>query len=176
MNRLVVLVPLVLALTAFDAHCILRLLRENQELQAKVGSLTAAKLPPRKVATVENSNAENDCARQARQLFGIEAAEGGWPSSTALNYSHHYNARLNKCFVKIDSSQFIASKNAVQGVFTVGTRILEAFENKQYGYCYYTLLSDTASMPCFVTLASGQQRYIPSAEEFMALMTDYIMN
>ena len=110
------------------------------------------------------------------RLFGIEAAEGGWPNSTALNYSYHYNARLNKCFVKIDSHQFIASKSAVQGVFTVGTHILEAFENKQYGYCYYTLLSNNAPMPCFMTLASGQQRYIPSAEEFMALMRDYIMN
>jgi hypothetical protein len=176
MNRLVVLVPVVLGLTAFDAHCILRLLKENQELQAKVGSLSAPKLPSRKLAAVENSNAENECARQARQVFGIEAAEGGWPKSTTLDYSYHYNARLNKCFVKIDSRQFIAPNSAAQGVFTVGTHILDAFANKQYGYCYYTLLSDTATMPCFVTLASGQQKSVRSPEEFLGLMTDYIMN
>ena len=75
--------------------------------------------------------------------------------------ANHYNQKLNKCFMQVESSD----------VMGTGKTISDAFEGKVYAVL--GLRGDEVKK-CSVTLPSGEERICHSSEEFDALVKQYM--
>ena len=81
-------------------------------------------------------------------------------------YTNHYNQKLNKCFVRLNSTK--ASGN----VLNTYTAVLDAFEGRQYAE-YFGGIGDNAK-PNVCTSTSDETKYCHSLQEFEALVMAYM--
>jgi hypothetical protein len=143
---------LLLAITAgCNQDKIARLVRENRELAAKLDAVS-------KTTTLE---LQEKCANQARAVF----REMGWDKKPFALYTNHYNRKLNKCFIRIESREF------TRNVPSIAVSISDAFEGKGYAEYFWNNTQgkkywDVKPFICNVTQLSGEERPCTSQEEF----------
>jgi hypothetical protein len=114
---------------------------------------------------------QEKCARQARQDF----TQLGWDKDSWANFSNHYNERLNKCFVLIESTD----AKTVPGTIFQSKHLEDAFEGKVFGdYSWHTQEGkkywEVPPSECTVTLPSREQKVCNSSEEFDELIRTYM--
>jgi hypothetical protein len=134
---------------------------QNRELTAKLEFLTKTR----------SLDLQEQCAKQSREVF----KSGKWDKDPLADYTNHYNAKLNKCFIEIQSTD---AKTAPPAIFTNKT-VSDAFEGKGYGE--YMWKSDRVKkygevppLQCKVTLLSGEEKFCHSSDEFDQLIKQYM--
>ena len=141
-----------------------------REQQVRLTEITA------KIATSEVNAKSNllgyqeKCAEQARKAFN----DLGYKPNDMAGYENHYNTKLNKCFVVVESTD---AKFAP----TIWTHksLFDAYEGKGYGdYSWHTVKDkkywEVAPFMCKVVLPSGDDKYCNSNDEFEALIKGYM--
>ena len=115
---------------------------------------------------------QSKCAKQAQEEFNSE----GWSKDALAGFTNHYNAKLNKCFIQVDSTD---PKTAGDGTIFTSTTVSDAFVGKVYGE--YNWKSDkvkkyweVAPFMCKVTSPSGQETFCHSDDEFKTAMKQYM--
>jgi hypothetical protein len=114
---------------------------------------------------------QDRCAKQAEHEFlSLGHRKGG----TDI-YANHYNAKLNKCFMLIESTD----ARTTPGTIWTKKNLSDAFEGKVYGdYAWHTdkVKKDREVPPirCKVTLPSGEEKVCASSDEFDALIKIYV--
>jgi hypothetical protein len=115
------------------------------------------------VSKATSIDLQSKCAKQAQEAFKRDGFEG----EKGASFSNHYNQKLNKCFVQVESVDW---KTAPGTVFT--NKVLsDAFEGKVYAE--YMWRSDKVKkywevppLRCSVTLLSGEEKDCHSSDEF----------
>jgi hypothetical protein len=147
----------VLGLMLFGTGCnpdrIARLEKENKELAAKLDAAL-------KTANLE---LQQKCAQQS----SVEFKGQGWERDPMTNITNHYNAKVNKCFIKVTS----INSHEQPHVLTVTKTVMDAFEGKVYGeYMWINNRGKQDSLvepaECRVTSLSGEETVCNSIEEF----------
>jgi hypothetical protein len=116
-----------------------------------------------------NLETQGKCARQAQVAF----TEAGWKRSASVDYTNHYNAELNKCFIEITNNEI------EHGQPSRSILLADAFEEKEYG-SYLWINSqgkkwwEVSPLECEVTLISGEKQHCASSEEFDKLVNTYM--
>jgi hypothetical protein len=131
--------------------------RQVQELSAKLNSQTNA----------ADFDLQAKCAKQALDVWKA----GGWDKKKLATYSNHYNEKLQKCFMRIDTSTEEA------GADVTFETVMDAFESKGYAEFIWKVdhkSGDTGSMRCSAILPSGEAIKCTSPEEFDALVKQYM--
>ncbi len=129
--------------------------QQVQELNAKLD----------RVAKNANLDLQGKCAEQALKAW----KSGAWEKLQNATYSNHYNASMNKCFMRIDNS--IPDRSGA--VFT-SDRIVDAYEGKVYGELTWKLDEAGNAMRCKATLPTGEAVQCTSPEEFDALIEPFM--
>jgi len=145
--------------TACNQDKIARLEKQNQELAAKVEA----------ILKTANLDAQAKCAQQARIAF----SESGLDKQAMRGYTNHYNQRLNKCFVKLNSL-----KGEGKGLATY-KQVQDAFEGKSYAEYFSANIKgepvwSVKPTVCLVTMQSGEEKYCESDKEFEELVRVYM--
>jgi hypothetical protein len=152
---------LVLLGTGCNQDRIVQLEKQNKELVAKLESLN-------KAASIEM---QQKCAQQSKAEFN----RSGFDKDDTANFTNHYNAKLNKCFVEM----FSMKSHRTPYVPTVYRSVSDAFEGKTYGeYMWINDLGkkywEVKPFVCKVTLLSGEDKYCESDREFEELIKVYM--
>jgi hypothetical protein len=115
---------------------------------------------------------QGECAKQAR----LEYNEGGWKKEQMAGFTNHYNEKMNKCFMLIEST---TPSTAKDGTFFTNKTLSDAFEGQNYGL--YVWQSDKKKkywevppFECDVTLPSGEKKMCQSSDEFGELIKVYM--
>lgn len=113
---------------------------------------------------------QGKCAEQARKAFDAL----GFGVNDMADYSNHYNAKLNKCMMRLEHQL------ATGQVIYVFKNVLDAFENKDVGtYVWHTVGDkkywEVPPSQCHVVSTSGEKQACQSEDEFNKL-TDVYMN
>ena len=144
-----------------NADRLAKLEAQNEELKAQL----------KQQQTAANLDLQGKCAKQAGEAFKVQ----GYEKEQYANYTNHYNAKLNKCFIKIESMDTKTAK----GTFFTNKVVMDAFEGK--GYAEYMWMSDKVKkywdVPpklCKVTVPSGEEKVCKSSEEFDELLKPYM--
>jgi hypothetical protein len=109
------------------------------------------------------------CAQQAKTVF----VETGYKVSDMANYENHYNTRLNKCLVYLES-------HPMTGTLGWDNRtVVDAFENKEYAtYLWHSVVDkkywEVPPVKCNVQAASGAEQACKSVDEFTKLIKAYM--
>jgi hypothetical protein len=133
--------------------------KENQELTAKLNGVT-------KGASLE---LQKKCADQSASEFKT----WGWNKKPLAGYDNHYQQNLNKCFVRIENSEF------TNNVPATSITVSDAYEGKVYGDYQWINTEgkkywEVKPFICKVTLLSGEQKFCHSKEEFDELVKVYM--
>jgi hypothetical protein len=156
----VLVLALSITLCACNTDKITQLERENQDLRAKLDSVTRAK----------SLALQEKCAKQARDEFKSQ----GWAKEQLAGYTNHYVAQLNKCFIIIQSTD---TKTAPGQIITTMS-VFDAFEGKQYADYFWETKKgkkywEVKPFLCKVTLPSGEEKVCTSEQEFTELIRPY---
>jgi hypothetical protein len=140
--------------------------RQIQELAARLDSIQSK---------TASADLQDRCAKQARVEFEDDQAADeklGLARNQVTQFENHYNAKLGKCFVKLESW---GMKEPIQ----ISVRVIDAFESK--GYAMYLWQEDknkkASAVPpfqCKVTMPSGEERVCRSDDEFDVLIKQYM--
>jgi hypothetical protein len=117
------------------------------------------------VAKGANLDLQQRCAEQALKTWKT----GGWEKLKNATYSNHYNAQMNKCFMRIDNS--LDDKS---GATFTSDRIIDANEGKVYGELTWKLEESGNAMRCKATIPTGEEVNCTSPEEFDQLASAYM--
>ena len=153
LKRICALPVLLSIMLGCNADRIARLEKQNSELEAKLDSLSKA----------ASLDVQAKCAQQARVVF---SESGLSPKKDALaGYTDHYNQRLNKCFVKLNSME-ATGKAAITYML-----VQDAFEGKQYAEYYGSHMpgrptDDATPNVCTITQQGGEEKECHSSKEF----------
>lgn len=134
----------------------------NRQQQSRVAELT---LKISAKTAHENLEMQGKCAQQAGEVFlQLGYKNGGFDS-----YQSHYNTKLNKCFMLIDS---------IQGT-TVNKSLLDAYE--QRSYAMYMWMADKVKkywevppVTCEFTPPSEDKRRCNSEGEYNTFVSRYM--
>lgn len=124
-------------------------------------------------ATLATLDQQEKCSDQARKTF----AEQGYAHKSMAGYESHYNARLNRCFVEISTTDTQISP----GTIWTNRFVLDAFEGKQYAtYAWHTEKDkkywEVAPFQCEILLPSGERQFCKSDAEFDLLVNMYMQD
>lgn len=131
--------------------------RQVQELNAKLASVSQA----------TDFDLQAKCAKQASDVWKA----GGWDRKKLATYSNHYNDKLQKCFMRIDTS------TEESGADVTFETVMDAFESKGYAEFIWRVdhnSGDSKSMRCSAILPTGEAITCTSPEEFDALVKQYM--
>ncbi len=109
------------------------------------------------------------CAERARKAF----AEMGYKPNDIADYVDHFDLKLNKCFMEVQST-------LPQGTTIWQYReVFDAFEGKQYGnYAWHSEPDkkywEVSPVACQVTLPTGEKQTCHSDGEFTKLIRVYM--
>lgn len=152
-----VLVFLCAALYGCSSGRVEKLERENRELAAKLETLSRT----------SSLDAQAKCAEQAEKNF----ANAGFDPGGIQDYTNHYNAKMNKCFVLMSSTRAEPPRQF--------KTLTDAFEGKSYGD-YFWINKDgkqyyeVKPFVCKVVLPNGEDRVCGSQQEFETLIKAYM--
>jgi len=131
--------------------------RQVQELKAKLDSQSKA----------ADFDVQEKCAKQALEVWKA----GGWDRKKLATYSNHYNEKLQKCFIRIDTA------TEESGADVTFETVMDAFESKGYAEFIWKVdhkSGDSKSMRCSAILPSGEAITCTSPDEFDALVKQYM--
>jgi hypothetical protein len=131
--------------------------RQVQELSAKLNSLSQA----------ADFDLQAKCARQSLEVWKA----GGWDRKKTATYSNHYNEKLNKCFMRIDTA------TEESGADVTFETVMDAFESKGYAEFIWKVdhrSGDSKSMRCSAILPSGEAITCTSPQEFDEIIKQYM--
>jgi hypothetical protein len=108
---------------------------------------------------------QEKCAKQAREEF-----KNYWQDSEGADFTNHYNAKLNRCFIRV---QYIDTRT-VRGTIFNYSEVFDAFERKVYAQWDWHTEKDkkywqVPPTECKVTLPSGEQ-ICRSSDEYDSLV------
>jgi len=157
----VLVLALSITLSACNTDKITQLERENQDLRAKLDSVTRAK----------SLDLQEKCAKQARDEFKFQ----GRDKEQLAGYTSHYVAQLNKCFIAIQNTD---TKTAPGQIITTKS-VFDAFEGKQYADYFWETEKgkkywEVKPFVCEVSLQSGEEKVCTSEQEFTELIKPYM--
>jgi cell division protein FtsL len=115
---------------------------------------------------------QQQCSKQARE----EYAENGWKKEPIASYTNHYNTKMNKCFMLIEST---TPTKPSDGTFFVTKLLFDAFEGKSYGEWEWQSDKakkywEVAPITCKGTLLSGEEKVCHSSGEFDEVVKLYM--
>ena len=131
--------------------------RQVQELNAKLNSQSQA----------ADFDLQTKCARQALDVWKA----GGWDRKKTATYSNHYNEKLKKCFMRIDTN------TEESGADVTFETVMDAFESKGYAEFIWKVdhkSGDSKSMRCSAIIPSGEAITCTSPQEFDELIKQYM--
>lgn len=131
--------------------------RQVQELDAKLDAVSKA----------AGFDLQAKCAKRALDVWKA----GGWDHKKTATYSNHYNEKLNKCFMRIDTT------TEESGADVTFETVMDAFESKGYAEFIWKVdhkSGDSKSMRCSALLPSGEAITCTSPEEFDAIIKQYM--
>jgi len=114
---------------------------------------------------------QGKCAKQALEAFKQDGNEG----QPFTSFTNHYNERLGKCFIDIESMQVDKSTHNPTNVKTV----YDAFEGKVYAQYIWVgeqgkKYWEVAPMICKVTGTDGKEQLCHASDEFDHLIKVYM--
>src|SRR5437762_3175471 len=136
-------------------------------LQKQLTTVVEEKRSERRTASLEYLEFQSKCAEQARREFNA----AGYKPNNMASYLNHYNLKLNKCFMQVESYDSSRPKAVI---FTNRT-VSDAFEGKVYGtYIWRTVEGkkywEVPPLQCQVVLPSGEEQRCKSDDEFKDLI------
>jgi hypothetical protein len=120
------------------------------------------------------------CATQAKKAYAEELREdkSGLLASVdskliSSDYSSHYNTKLGKCLVLIQSTRSHGKE------FSNSRVLIDAFERRVYGYYLWiskegTKFWEVAPTMCDLTPSMRETNHCNSEEEFKAFVANYM--
>jgi hypothetical protein len=131
-------------------------------------------------AYAQSLDLQATCAAQARKAFyewDAELKKSELPDMKALelsnDYQSHYNTKLKKCLILVESSRWLAKTQ------TVTVYLSDAYERRIYAsYIWYSHPTkqywEVAPSTCELIPSLRQKKYCNSREEFDAFVADYM--
>lgn len=137
------------------------------QLEQKVRVSTETNSKVEQVVSLEN---QGKCAAQAKNAF----QEMGFKPSDIAGYENHYDARLGKCFILVESTDTISPKT----IMTHRT-LFDAFEGRSYGeYAWRSEENkkywEVAPFVCRVDSPTGEPQKCKTDDEFKELVKIYM--
>ena len=131
--------------------------RQVQELTARLDSMSKA----------AGFDLQAKCAKQALDAWKA----GGWDRKKLATYSNHYNEKLQKCFMQIQTT------TQESGADVTFETVTDPFESKGYAEFIWKVdhkSGDSKSMRCSALLPSGEAITCTSPEEFDEIIQQYM--
>jgi hypothetical protein len=143
----------------------------SQQMSLRQQSEVVEKLSARLEAKARDFSLQEKCAKQAREEF----QRWGYAKEAFADLTNHYNERLNKCFLALET------RSADKSGSYINKFLADAYEGKQYaeyswfnisgsGKKYWEVVPDS----CKVTMPSGQEITCKSSEEYDELIKAYM--
>jgi hypothetical protein len=116
------------------------------------------------------------CAKQAKVAFdGYYSARGSAIKPISVNYRSHYNPKLNRCFVSIQTSDMVGNQSVT------GAVLIDAFERRIYASYSFTspelnkkYVGIGTQLSCVLAPLGQAQTLCSSKEEFDVFVTKYM--
>jgi hypothetical protein len=158
-NIVIAVLAFLVAMLGFVLYFRTSALRQQQQ---KTQELTA-KLDASSGST--NLDLQAACAKQALQQFNDY-----WTGKKEVDYTNHYNAKMGKCFMRI---QYWEDTYSPRDPYFV-VQVFDAFEGKQYA-SYMGELSKSERPPAICSIIlSGEEQYCHTQDEFDADVKSYM--
>ena len=140
-----------------------------QELQSEVRDLNAKLAARSKADEIQAS-----CAAKTGKVFETL----GYPRSEFAGYESHYNAKLDRCMLRVLHTDTQSTGGKMIWVYI---NLLDASDGKQYGtYAWHNVASKkfliVPPATCEVILPGGEQKTCHSLAEFEELVKAYLQD
>ena len=137
----------------------------NRQQQSQITELTS-KLGDR--TTRENLELQEKCALQAERVFKRLGYKESVPQNGVFGtYQSHYNAKLNKCFMTLDST---TTNPDTEFNFKF---LFDAYEQRGYGE-YTKKYGEASPTICKLFPSSADESLCTSEEEYKAFVARYM--
>jgi hypothetical protein len=152
-------------LAGCDADRIAKLEKENADLKAKV----------EKQSLIDNYDLQAKCAKDARVWF-----KENWSAdkdTILLDYTNHYNAKLNKCFVLVEFHYNSHFAGPGGDSWTNNMDLTDVYENSKYAHFaenHYTYRKPEFSTHAEVISCDVLGNKCKTGEEFNNLVGHYV--
>lgn len=144
----------------------------GHQRQNQVQELTA-KLAEK--STRDNLELQEKCALQAEKMFRTLGYKGVQQNGNFDLYRSHWNAKLNKCFMTIESTNVTTTS----GTMFINRFLFDAYEQREYAE--YTWMSskvkkywEVPPMICKLISSSDDEQLCKSEEEYKAFVARYM--
>jgi len=162
----------------------LMFLRPSATILGLCLTITACEQKPQSTTTAEPSptsaqrlsaaasfDFQERCAKQAREQFH----QLGFDKREMTGFTNHYNEKLNRCFMLVDSTDVKTNP----GAMWITLELFDAFEGKELAtFSWHSdkvkKYSEVPPFQCDVTLPSGEKKICNSREEFDGLIKVYM--
>lgn len=142
-----------------------------QQLQSKYDALKAQAAEPRTASLAQQAQ----CEQQAVNVFHSLGYSERPTKDSSDSYQSHYNPKLGKCFVAINSINFNVGPQVKQQFNSV---LLDAYEQREYAvYTWFSSDKPMAQTPPFIckTMASSvAPGECTSDAEYKAFIAQYM--
>ena len=143
----------------------------SQQMSLRAQSDVVEKLTAKLEAKARDFSLQEKCAKQAR----VEFERWGYAKEAFADLTNHYNERLNKCFLALET------RSADKSGSYINKFLADAYEGKQYAeYSWFNPSGsgqkfwEVAPDSCKVTMQSGQEITCKSSEEYDELIKFYM--
>lgn len=119
--------------------------------------------------TAESIAVQSQCAKQARLAW----LDMGFTSKDLASYQNHFNVRLKKCMVYLQTQTYSGSVGIEMGT------VFDAFENRDYGKYMWKNSTEkkyyeVAPLACDVESSTGESQTCHSKDEFEQMIKVYM--
>lgn len=124
----------------------------------------------------QSLNDQEVCAKQAKVAFeGYYSSRGSVVKPLSVNYQSHYNPKLNRCFVSIQTGDMVNNQ------IVTGAVLMDAFERRIYAsYSFTSPETDKKrvaigpQLSCVLAPLGQAQTHCSSKEEFDVFVAKYM--
>ena len=148
----------------------------NRQQRSQITELTS-KLSDS--STRENLELQERCTLQAEKAFKqLGYKDGGeLQNGVETTYRSHYNAKLSKCFIGLESNTFVTRTNTLMG--TKVKYLLDAYEKRAYGEYMWIPREgkkywEVPPVLCRLSPLSADENFCKSDEEYTAFEARYM--
>ena len=141
------------------------------QLQRRRPSTVEGKPSEPHATSLEYLALQGKCAEQSKREF----TSAGYKPDNMASYENHFNLKLNKCLMFVES---IDSSRPKSGIFT-NKSVSDAFEGKAFAtYIWHSVEGkkywEVPPLLCQVTLPTGEEQKCKSEDEFKDLIKVYM--
>ncbi|MEW9580595.1 hypothetical protein [Paraburkholderia sp. DGU8] len=144
----------------------------NGQLRGQVKQLNAQLADK---SGLESLQLQERCAEQAKKVFHALGYKEVQQNLNSDSYQSHYNTRLGKCFMAIESD----NRTTIPGKEFINRVLLDAFEQREYAE--YTWMSsenkkywEVPPMNCKLMEPSTSEQICKSEDEYKAFVAKYV--